>query len=515
MAWAQKPEGTINIGLPSLGAEDWLVPARAQAGAVAITPVFNTLLERDERTGNPAPGLAVKWEQSPDGKSWTFDLRPGVKFHDGSAFTADDVKFSYELAKRDDSTSDMKGVFTNFVQDVEVASPTRVVFHMKAPNWEIVYKFLETPPFFPIVSKTYFDKVGVQRAGREPVGTGPFKFAEHKLGELVRLEANEEYWNGPPKAKTLVIRGVPEEATRVASLQTGALDLAPIGSDSLSKVKAAGLKVIRFEKLMQMVAGLEGQYLPERDGYNPKVPWALSDAEKALKVRKALSMAIDRAEIVKQVLQGMGSVEGSAGIQTFPGMPGFDSALRVDPYDPEGAKKLLAEAGYPDPSKISIVVDSTPHAARPLNGPVAQAIALYWRNIGIDVKEQVSDYSNLMDQAIKRKLAGVVWVYPTPAFDEPVMQLSTVTYSKARTQLFGEYPELDRLIERTVAEMDQQKRWDLQKETARWMQNNAVAIPICYADMLWASSPKFEWQHLPGQVTVGYLHNTDRMSISK
>src|SRR5258706_908896 len=211
MAWAQKPEGTINIGLPSLGAEDWLVPARAQAGAVAITPVFNTLLERDERTGNPAPGLAVKWEQSPDGKSWTFDLRPGVKFHDGSAFTADDVKFSYELAKRDDSTSDMKGVFTNFVQDVEVASPTRVVFHMKAPNWEIVYKFLETPPFFPIVSKTYFDKVGVQRAGREPVGTGPFKFAEHKLGEFVRLEANEEYWNGPPKAKTLVIRGVPEE----------------------------------------------------------------------------------------------------------------------------------------------------------------------------------------------------------------------------------------------------------------------------------------------------------------
>ena len=512
---ADKPEGTVVIGLPSLGAEDWLIPARPQANAIAVVPVFNTLLERDDKTGKPAPGLATAWDQSKDGKTWTFDLRKGVKFHDGSDFTAEDVKFSYEVALRPDSTSDMKGVFTNFVQQVEVVSPSRVVFHMKAPNWEILYKFLETPPFFPIVSKTYFDKVGWQQAGRSPVGTGPYRFAEHKLGEFVRLEANEAYWNGVPRAKTLIIRGVPEEATRVAMLQTGALNLAPIGSDSLAKVRAAGLKVIRFEKLMQMVAGLEGQYLPDREGYDPAMPWALPDRAKAVKVRKALSLAINREEIISKVLQGMGSVEGSAGIQAFPGMPGHDASLKVDPYDPALAKKLLAEAGYPDPSKITIVVDSTPHAARPINGPVAQAVALYWRNLGITVKERTSDYANLMDQAIKRKLAGVMWVYPTPAFDEPVMQLYTVTYSKARTQLFGEYPELDRLLERTVAEMDQAKRWDLQKETGKWMYDNVVAIPIGYADMLWGASAKLEWQNLPGQVTVGYLHNAEKMFLGK
>src|SRR5262245_41244705 len=155
---ADKPEGTVVIGLPSLGAEDWLIPARPQANAIAIIPVFNTLLERDDKTGLPAPGLAVKWEQSKDGKTWTFDLRKGVKFHDGSDFTAEDVKFSYEVALRADSTSDMKGVFTNFVQSVDVVDPYRVVFNMKSPNWEIIYKFLEVPPFFPIVSKKYFDK---------------------------------------------------------------------------------------------------------------------------------------------------------------------------------------------------------------------------------------------------------------------------------------------------------------------------------------------------------------------
>jgi peptide/nickel transport system substrate-binding protein len=513
---AAKPEGTIVIGLPSLGPEDWLVPARAQSGATAAVPVFNTLLERDDKTGVPAPGLAVKWEQSKDGKDWIFDLRKGVHFHEGwGELTADDVKFSYQVALRDDSTSDMKGVFTNFVKDVEVVNPYRVVFHMKAPNWEILYKFLETPPFFQIVSKKYFDKVGWQQAGKHPIGTGPYRFAEHKLGEYVRLEAVENYWGGVPRAKTLIIRGVSEEATRVAMLQTGALNLAPISYESIARVRGAGLKIIRFERMMHMVGTLQGQYLPDREGYDPKVPWALPDREKALKVRKALSLAINRQEIVDQVLQGMGSVEGSAQIQAFPGMPGYDPTLKVDPYDPAQAKKLLADAGYPDPSKITIIVDSTPHAARPVNGPVAQAMAMYWRNIGITVKEQTSDYTTLTERQIKRKLAGVMWVYPTPAFDEPIMQLYTITYSKGRVLHLGEYPELDAFMEKTVAELDPNRRSELQKEMGRWMYHNVIAIAVCYGDMIWGASPKFEWQHLPGAVTVGYIHNAEKMWLSK
>ena len=112
-------------------------------------------------------------------------------------------------------------------------------------------------------------------------------------------------------------------------------------------------------------------------------------------MRRALSLMIDRKLIVDRLLDGSGEPAGQMVPQ---GLVGWNPKLVPEPYDLDGAKKLLAEAGYPDPSKITIIVDSTPHAARPINGPVAQALALYWRNIGIDVKERTSDYANLMDQ---------------------------------------------------------------------------------------------------------------------
>ena len=339
-----KPEGTVTIGLPSLGAEDWLVPARPQANAIAIVPVFNTLLERDDKTGKPAPGLATKWEQSKDGKSWTFDLRSGVKFHDGSDFTAEDVKFSYQVATRDDSTSDMKGVFNNFVQEVEVVSPYARRVQDEGAELGDPLQVPGDAAVLPDRQQEVLRQGGL--AGSRPqAGRDRTVHVRRAQARRVRAPGGQRRSTGTamPRTKTLIVRGVPEEATRVALLQTGALNLAPIGSDSLAKVRAAGLKVIRFEKLMQMVVGLEGQYLPDREGYDPKAAVGTTgQGRRQLKVRKALSLAINREEIVSKVLQGMGSVEGSAGIQAFPGMPGFDPSLKVDPYDPAAAKRLLA-----------------------------------------------------------------------------------------------------------------------------------------------------------------------------
>jgi hypothetical protein len=227
-----------------------------------------------------------------------------------------------------------------------------------------------------------------------------------------------------------------------------------------------------------------------------------------------LSLAINRQEIVNKVLQGMGTVEGSAGIQSFPGMPGFDPTLKVDPYDPERAKSCSPRPVIP--TRRRSASSSIRHRMPPVR-PTRRwhrRSRLYWRNIGIDVKERTSDYANLMDQGIKRKLAGVVWVYPTPAFDEPIMQLYTVTYSKARTQLFGEYPELDALLEKTSPKWTRTSAGRCRRKprsgcTTTYRHSRSLCRHAV------GGVAEARMAQPAGQVTVGYLNNVDTMYLAK
>ncbi len=323
--------------------------------------IFETLLTR-KVDGSVAPNLSPEWQISPDAKTWTFRLRRGVRFHDGEPFNAEAVRFSVDWIRDPKVFTQFKGYWSE-LERTDIVDEYTVRFQFKRP-YPILAQLL--PWHLPILPPKYVSEHR-DSWGRRPIGTGPYKFVEWIPNDRIVLEANTQYWGGPPPFRRLVFRPIPDETARTAALLSGEVQIVgPLSLDQADKVAATkGVRVTWTDSLLRERLQVRWDRKPFDD----------------LRVRQAVAYAINRTAVIKNVLGGHArAIYGPAVRSEW----GFDPKLADPyPYNPAKAKQLLAEAGYANGLEAEYVYVP---GISPKSDETAQAIASDLAAAGIRLK---------------------------------------------------------------------------------------------------------------------------------
>lgn len=344
--------------------------------------IFDSLVWMNDE-GVIVPALAESWDISDDGLVYTFNLREGVVFHNGYPFTADDVVFTWERGQGADIT--YREDFLAVDEMVAIDDYT-VEARLEAPN---AFLLLLMNEHWGIMSKQYHDEVGEEGYLQSPVGTGPFKFVEWLTGDRIVLDAFADYWDaGYPKVDRLIYRPIPDTATRFAALVNDDIDIVSnLGPEQADAVEAA-------ENVSLVTYGQDRVYYVTFNNMSTGIGTPIEDKL----VRQAMSYAIDYDAIIDRLFDGY--AERISGL-IIPGNLGHDPSVTPYPYDPDRAKELLAEAGYPDGFAIEMAGPSETYTNFE---QVLQAVAAYWGDIGIDVDLQFMESGSFWDQQANRQL---------------------------------------------------------------------------------------------------------------
>ena len=330
--------------------------AAAAIDEVVYANVFEGLTRIDEN-GQPQPGLAESWTASEDGKEYTFKLRSGVKFHDGTDFTADDVKFSLDRARAENSTNAQKKLFQQ-IADVTVVDPTTVKVTLANPQGLFIYNMGLGDAVIVAPESADGNK-------EKPVGTGPFKFDSWAKGSAIKLVKADGYWGNPVFLDKVEFRVIPDAAAAVPALLSGdvqAFPNAPVG-DALAQVQAD-------PRLKVVIGATEGETILSMN--NKKEPFS------KLEVRQAVASAIDRKAVIDAASNGLGLPIGS---HVSPKNPDYVDLVDTYPHDVAKAKEYLKAAGLPDGFKATIKLPPVPYARQG-----GEVIAAELREVGINLE---------------------------------------------------------------------------------------------------------------------------------
>jgi peptide/nickel transport system substrate-binding protein len=450
---AAAPEGQMTWAVHVSLAPSWFDPAETQGVIVPFMILYalhDALVK--PMPGQPmAPSLAESWTTSRDGLVYEFALRKGVTFHNGDPLTADDVKFSFERYRG----SSAKALHDR-VARVEIVDALKVRFVLKAP-WPDFLTFYATPATGAawIVPKRYVERVGDDGFKRAPVGAGPYKLFSFSPGVEVVLEANEAYWRKVPSVKRLVLRAVPDESTRLAMLKRGEADIAYSIRGALAQelARTPGLT-------LKPVPATFTEWLVITEQWNPKSPW--SDQ----RVRLAASLAINRKEINNAEYLGHGRLSASIIPQAF----AFAWPAPAFSYDPDRARRLLAEAGYPRGfDAVEVATDNT-------YGPIAEAVANDLQAVGIRARLRTLERAAYLNTDAEKGFKHLVRVGSAAAGNAATRIEAFVISGGIRS--YGGYPDIDALYKEQAIQMDVKKREAILHRIQQLMHEKVMFAPL-------------------------------------
>jgi peptide/nickel transport system substrate-binding protein len=435
---------------------------------VVTNQIYESLIARSP-DGSLQPRLATEWKAVND-TTWELKLRQGVKFQDGEPFNAAAVKFSLERLK-DPATKGPGAYIVTMIKEIKIIDDYTV-------------QLITDKPFAPLpshlahpVAAIVSPKAAKGDLGKNPVGTGPFKFKEWKAGDSVTLVANENYWGGKPKLETVTIRIIPQTGTQLVELQAGTVDL------------INGVQPEKFQELASSKTLTATKFLGWGSfvlGFNTK-EGPLAKPE----VRQAIARALDREAMVTTLRQGM--AEKATGLVP-PTVAGSDKNLKAIPYDVKVAKELLAKAGVTLPLKLKL---NTYEGAE--TKQIAGAIQAQLKEIGIDLEIVISD-SGAYNKEIAKPDHGLYltsWGTVTMDADYAYYAFLHSGQHEADNHAFYANPTVDKLLEQARSTADLKAREALYSQIEAIIQNDLPYLTLYYPLTSYAKNQRLQGEQYP------------------
>ncbi|MDR3258194.1 MAG: glutathione ABC transporter substrate-binding protein [Fusobacteriaceae bacterium] len=426
-----------------------------QPSSRVICQLYDRLVEQDNNM-NISPYLAESFEQ-PDELTTIFKLRKGVKFHNGEELKASDVKFSLERMK----ASPQVNHIIEAVSEIEIVDDYTVVIRTEKPFGALLNHLSHTAA--SVLNEKYVMEAG-ESYNQKPIGTGAYKFVSWQSGDKIIFEANEQYFLSAPKVKNLIIKNIPENATRAIALETGEIDIA-YDIDIVDKER-----IRNNEKLVLLESS---SFSMTYIGFNcNKTP--LDN----IKLRQAICYAIDIAPILDVVWKGSASKANSL---IGPNIFGYNKDAKIWNKDIEKAKELLKEAGYPDGIKVKIWLND--NQARK---DIAVIIQDQIKEIGVDLALEMVEWGAFLDQTSRgdHEMYILGWSTVTGDADYGLYPLlHTSSHGGSGNRSFYSNSEVDDLLDRAKHSIDQEERKKFYARVQEIAQEEVPTLPIAYSNM--------------------------------
>ncbi len=450
------PTGTLRATVPS-----WIETMDPNLQTTFEYALFEHLLTTDENN-NYIGELAETWSVSADGLVWTFKLRKGVKFHNGDEFTSADAKFSLERIMKEGSMSPWSPEYSGIIDHIETPDAYTVQIYCTKVN----YQFYASIWGCPMLPKNYIEENGDEYFNNHPIGTSPWKFVKLNPSVSIEFEAVEDHWRNTPAWAKLIVELIPESSTALAKLRQGETDIVSVNMDEALEVQDEGYELRILGRPSTPVICMLNS-------------WATDGPISDVRVREALSLAINRQEIADIFFNGLAEPGGV--IWTAPSSWGYNPAWTTGPYfqyDTAKARDLLNEAGYPD-SFDDPVITLYSMAYLPWLPDLNQIVSAYWGAVGVQTKIETIEFGQLrgmmyvQDPAMTGKVA--IWSMPTVQLS--VAFLRSAIHSEGNWQLLHD-ETFDNLWASVSLSPDQDMQLELFQQTAEYMLDQYISPGI-------------------------------------